>query len=306
MAELKNEFSWSKSRHETFDECRRKYFYQYYGSWGGWSATAPEPARQLYRLKQIKNLHLEIGTAVHTTIEEILREIRSGRTPSPTAARERVRTLLNQSWLESRGERWRDEPKRYSCLFEHYYGPMPESERIDELRAKAFGCIDRFFALRWYPLIRESRPEDFLSVEDLDSFDLGGVRVFVKPDFALRRDGLHYLFDWKTGKATERDALQLACYAAFAGRKWGVAPDGIRIVIAYLGDAVADERFISAPEIQEALKSINASVERMRSLLVDVASNAARVEDFPQLDDLRVCARCVFREACRPEHSFAR
>ena len=44
MADLQNEFSWSKSRHEKFDECRRAYFYTYYGSWGGWSAGASGPA----------------------------------------------------------------------------------------------------------------------------------------------------------------------------------------------------------------------------------------------------------------------
>ncbi|HEY6105359.1 MAG TPA: PD-(D/E)XK nuclease family protein, partial [Anaeromyxobacteraceae bacterium] len=38
MPELANEFSWSKSRHDKFQDCRRAYFYAYYGSWGGWEA----------------------------------------------------------------------------------------------------------------------------------------------------------------------------------------------------------------------------------------------------------------------------
>ena len=42
MADLANEFSWSRSRDATFHECRRRYFYQYYGAWGGWETTAPE------------------------------------------------------------------------------------------------------------------------------------------------------------------------------------------------------------------------------------------------------------------------
>ena len=49
MAELANEFSWSRSRDATFHDCRRRYFYQYYGAWGGWETTAPEEVRRLYR-----------------------------------------------------------------------------------------------------------------------------------------------------------------------------------------------------------------------------------------------------------------
>ena len=33
---LTNDFSWSKSRHEKFQECLRAYYLHYYGSWGGW------------------------------------------------------------------------------------------------------------------------------------------------------------------------------------------------------------------------------------------------------------------------------
>ena len=40
MAELTNEFSWSRSRDGTFQDCRRRYFYHYYGAWGGWEAAA--------------------------------------------------------------------------------------------------------------------------------------------------------------------------------------------------------------------------------------------------------------------------
>src|SRR2546422_620828 len=47
MAELKNEFSWSRSRDNAFQECKRKYFYHYYGAWGGWDAAAPQEVRRL-------------------------------------------------------------------------------------------------------------------------------------------------------------------------------------------------------------------------------------------------------------------
>ena len=47
MGDLANEFSWSRSRDATFQDCKRKYFYHYYGSWGGWEADAAAEVRRL-------------------------------------------------------------------------------------------------------------------------------------------------------------------------------------------------------------------------------------------------------------------
>ena len=79
MAELANDFSWSKSRNGVFDECKRRYFYQYYGSWGGWDATAPAEVRRLYVLKQLASRQMWAGRVVHDAIEMALFAIRDGR-----------------------------------------------------------------------------------------------------------------------------------------------------------------------------------------------------------------------------------
>ena len=55
MAQLTNDFTWSKSRHEKFEECLRAYYYQYYGSWGGWEAAHGSEIRELYVLKKLSS-----------------------------------------------------------------------------------------------------------------------------------------------------------------------------------------------------------------------------------------------------------
>ena len=72
MAELANEFSWSRSRDNTFQDCRRRYFYHYYGAWGGWDAAAGEEVRRLYILKQLASRQMWAGRIVHDAIEMIL------------------------------------------------------------------------------------------------------------------------------------------------------------------------------------------------------------------------------------------
>ena len=51
MGTLVNELSWSVSRNSLFSECRRAYYYNYYGSWGGWEANTSATTRKFYILK---------------------------------------------------------------------------------------------------------------------------------------------------------------------------------------------------------------------------------------------------------------
>ena len=46
MTEIRNEFSWSKSKDEISQACPRQYYFNYYGYWGGGDKSAPERTRQ--------------------------------------------------------------------------------------------------------------------------------------------------------------------------------------------------------------------------------------------------------------------
>ncbi len=117
---LTNDFSWSRSRDNTFQECRRKYFYQYYGSWGGWEADAPADVRRLYVLKQLSSRQQWAGRVVHDAIEMALHVLREGRDvpvePFVTDVIERMRA----EWRSSKAGTYRDRPKT-TALFEHEY-----------------------------------------------------------------------------------------------------------------------------------------------------------------------------------------
>ena len=78
MAQLINELSWSHSRRNTFEECQRKYFYQYYGSWEGWLWNATQRQKELYLHKKLVNRWMWMGTVVHKTIEFLLKQHREG------------------------------------------------------------------------------------------------------------------------------------------------------------------------------------------------------------------------------------
>src|SRR5262245_39407157 len=116
MAKLENEFSWSKSRDGVFLECPRRYWFQYYGSWGGWEIGADPRTREIYVLKQVKSRQMWAGERVHAAIERSLKMMRASSRPLAVNVDEIVAITLDEMRLDFKSSRegfYRRRPK--SC-----------------------------------------------------------------------------------------------------------------------------------------------------------------------------------------------
>lgn len=295
---LENTFSWSVSRHRTFGECPRRYWFHYYGAWGGWEPDAPPEARELYLLKNITNLHLIAGDIVHRAIERALQEWANGNAPDPEALVLWCKGEMQKSFLESRAETWRESPKRFARLFEHHYGPPPPRPLLERIAVKVGTSVRSFFRSPSFGIIREVPPEGWLPMETLDSFDFEGTQVYAVPDFACRREDDVLLFDWKTGLKDDRNHDQLALYTIFAAAKWGVDPDRVLAAPVYLmrGGGFEAGR-VPETERERVRALVRDSIRAMRERLHDPARNEARKEAFAPVPG-RACRTCNFRAAC--------
>ena len=72
MTDLQNKLTWSFSRRQLFESCRRAYFLHYYLSWAGWEDYAPKRSRLAYRLKKIQSIDAYVGSRVHDEISRIV------------------------------------------------------------------------------------------------------------------------------------------------------------------------------------------------------------------------------------------
>src|SRR2546427_6218994 len=111
MGDLANEFSWSRSRDNTFQECRRRYFYHSYGAWGGWDAGAPEDVRRLYILKQLASRQQWAGRVVHDAIEMAFLAFAGGRDLPIEPFIADVVERMRGEWRASEGPRPRGRPQ---------------------------------------------------------------------------------------------------------------------------------------------------------------------------------------------------
>jgi len=298
MAELVNRFSWSLSRQRIFDECKRRYYLHYYRSWGGWEEGGEPEARLAYRLKQIVSLEMWVGDILHRLIEAQLRRLKEGFRPLVRPLLEQGRSLLNREWRQSLDRLWRKNPKHNRNLFEHYYGIEVSAQRRADLRDRLFTCLENFCASPLLDKLVALEPSAWLAVERFDTFAVDGVPVFVKIDCAVRMGSTILIIDWKSGRPSDGDIDQIACYGLYAMQKWGADLADIRALPVYLLSNEAREQPI-APERALAMEEkIVSGIAAMRSMLADPAANVAREEDFPPTDDYRVCRRCNFHEIC--------
>ena len=299
MAALVNELSWSRSRDGTFQECRRRYWFQYYGHWGGWEAGADPDTREIYILKQLKSRKMWAGEVVHSCIQRSLENLQAGIEPLPVD--EIIDLALNdmrKEWKQSRDRVYRDRPKT-TALFEHEYEVKVSRE---EWRANAdhvAACLRNFYGSDTYRWIQDRPRDQWLEIEDFSSFRIDGVKVHVKLDFACRDGDRVHIFDWKTGRRDESDnSIQLACYALYAQEKWGPGPGNVRTAEFNLALDKVREYPVSAADIERISAYIRGSIRDMKELLKVPDHNDADRDSCPLTSEEWRCRYCNFKRLC--------
>ncbi len=284
------DFSWSLSRHDTFMTCRRRYYYAYY-------AAQDDP--EVARLKRLSALPLWAGSVVHETIEELLQS--PNPVPGPDQQEAIVRAAVHGRMKgDFEGSAAGESGFR---LFEHEYGVPIEQEDKKIAVGTVQRCLRHFFHSATLQAAVAAGRERWLSLEDLVSYRLGDVPVFLRMDLAFRDpDGTVVIVDWKSGRGEGRfNDVQLAGYALYAsGVGWVEEPDQLVTELVYLVIPRHVRRRVDGRKLDSARDFIRKSAANMRSLLVDPVANSARLEDFPMIDRPRICRRCNFRRLCFP------
>ncbi len=304
MAELQNTFSWSHSRRGTFETCLRRYYLNYYGSWGGWAQSAPDPVREAYIQKKLTTRPMWIGTVVHDMAEGVLKDLQGGRRPNPDFHIRRALSRARRDIRESEQERWRQRPSRITAFQDHYYKLEPPKGAWDEALQVIEAQVRGFFDEPTYKRLCQV-PDKLLEVEELAQVEVADVPVWVKLD-ALVADGRGgaVVIDWKTGKhhQTEVIAAQLGIYGLYCNMRHGFAPDTIVAMHVNLRTGERSQHPVSPDTLDQTRADIRASADAMRQRLVDAAANQARAKDFPLLPEgSPACQRCSFRRSCGRE-----
>jgi hypothetical protein len=299
MSTFKNEFSWSVKRDNFFQECQRKYYFQYYGYWGGWNEYADARTIKIDRLRQLKTRYMWVGEKVHECIKDFLKNMRYKKEPicAEKLIEDKLNIMRSEFKNSKHGKYWR---VRKTCgLFEHEYNidiSDDEWKKTSEILVK---CINNFFTLDIYNQICSLADDQWIAIEDISYFFLDGLKIFVSPDFAIRAGNRVTIYDWKTGKVEiDKYKLQLLCYCLFASQKWELDYESIKTVEFYLSSGDKYERIFTEAEINSAHKYIIDSAKRMINKLENTKENVANENNFAFTDNVQISKNCNFQKVC--------
>jgi hypothetical protein len=307
---FQHEFSWSASRADGFATCRRRYYYDYYLSWGGWNASAPEPRRKTYLLKKMTRMPMLAGDLVHQVIQRWFEGREQGRVGTLEESIGWVTDQLRAKYRESRDGDWKMRPAKLCHLAEHHYheGCVDESgtQAADYGRRfldRMHAALTDFFESPELEQVRQMDPQNTLACETMSTFELFGTKIYAVPDLAYRDGSARVqILDWKTGSPREADRFQLAIYAFFAQDKWGAEPTQVVCKDVYLGRNEIVEQAYSDQQLEEVMGRIEESMAQMRALHFDADAEPGEPEDFPMTaedeEGLRECRSCNYRELC--------
>jgi hypothetical protein len=324
-----NRFGWSVSRERMFDECRRKYYFHYYLSWGGWKRGAPLVSREAFKLKRLVPLALWRGQLVHYVISKVLQSMRAkGRIPEIRAVIDYTVERFEAQLDFSRQKKYLITPKRsgkklnidWIALFEHEYGKSYLPERLEKAKLECITSIESLFASPLLADIAETDPGGWF-IEDLDhaefsqSFEIDGVTVYAKTDFMFRgTDGCFNIVDWKTNRprgdegvpANEDNRVQLGVYGYYASAILSEPLERLRLLeVNLLEGGLVKEHPIDDQSLALFREHIESGIAKFSKVLVD--ADVARNEPlspnhFPRIENGR-CAFCNFYRICRDESS---
>ena len=312
MAELRNNFSWSISAREDFAECRRRRYWAKYAMWNGWNERASPVQRAAYRLSKMENRFTLLGNAVELGVNWIIRSQQDGRAATAEQAYEAAaKPFLNKCWSESVKGLWKNNPKKFCCLHEHYY---PASEKRDEkeMTAAMIGriklCLSNFLE-KITPQLAPVKKEQEIAIStvamgDPESFNLEEMKIYAIPDYAYLKEGIMHIHDWKSGAAKTAHKDQMAVYGLWAAVKHKIAPEKVNIHLEYLAAGATDSRELTNESLTKAQELIRESVNEMAEYLVegDLRRNEALPKDDWEMSaDPNTCRKCNFYELCRPE-----
>ena len=306
--------AWSCTRAQLFEDCRRKYWYQYHLAPRGRAPDDPDEARLAYFLKGLSGPEAWAGSIVHKVIERTLSEWRRSRAFTREEGLRLGFDILAREYQNSRAHCAGPEDEGAALVLEpHYFrGPDALTETYrDKVSYIVSGALRNFYEAPILDTIRRVGPKRWLEPERIAAAHLpgddesGSILVYVRPDFVFWEEEQLRIIDWKTGDwkshAPDRakEEVQVLCYALYAQEKWGVPLEQTVPAIVRLYPEYQLESHAYDPHRTEVVRQyIRESHGNMVSLLPDPGLDWAPRENFPETEDVARCRWCVFRQQC--------
>ncbi|NNE98396.1 MAG: hypothetical protein HKN25_05170 [Pyrinomonadaceae bacterium] len=282
---------WSHSRYNTFQTCKRKYYYSYYSR-----SDERELQIKLNTLKNLTTVALEIGNITHQIISVLLKRMQKTSEPIDTKrftefskrkAREIFDTKIFQEIYYEERNTIDFEKDIYEPVLKGLTNFL-ESERLEWLFSEALVNKERWVI----------EPEGFGECRIAD------MKAYCKVDFLFPVGEEIHVLDWKTGKPNKVNKVkhreQLKGYVTWVGFHLDKTYDQIKPTAAYLLPEYKEVSIdVNEYDIADFADKIKRQTEDMYEYCSNKLENIPLEKSrFPLTQNRAICEHCNFRELC--------
>jgi hypothetical protein len=299
---------WSLSRHKMLMECEMKCALNYYVAKRGEFETKPPLLQLAWRLKNMTNVYLLVGDQIHQIIESEIRTLfETGEVLNETKIKEELNNKIEEyySMAESGMKLWYKDPKVNPMLFEIFYDGGLTDKTKHFIKKKVDTCINGFMQSSTLKDNIYKGNVKIMESEKYRSFKLDGIRINLSADL-IYFDEINeqwHITDWKTGKESEYDPVQLAIYRMYLQEVYGADLSDTVVTNEYLESAISKSYIVDAYETQNLREIIKQSAKRMAELESNLCKRDDEILDvFQKTENRNVCERCNFKAVCLDEY----
>lgn len=303
-----NSMFWSLSKHKMLEECELKGVFNYYMAKKGEFGNSPLFLQFAWRLKHLKNMYLLLGDLVHQVIESEIKTLyETGEVLNKEKIKkelsDRIDDIYNQA--KSGMDLWYKNPKENHMLFEIYYDGELTDATKQLIKNKVDNCIEHFLhSTTLNELIYTGRLK-IMESEKFRSFYLDGIRVILSADLIYydEYNDQWGIVDWKTGKESAFDPVQLSLYGMYVEARYGAKITDIIVTNEYLDSGNNKSYLVDTTEINEVQTLVKQSAERMMKIESKLGERDEEILDvFQRTENQKACERCNFKAICLENH----
>ncbi len=281
---------WSVSRYETFTNCKRQYYYTYYGKYDN-----QIPYETILYFKQLTSLPLEKGNITHDLIRDILRRFQK------TSAD--IDTTKFQSYIFNMTKRYCANKEFAEIVFN-----KQSTINIQELYEEIKGFVIAFLNSKRFSWIKEHLNEGtedwIIEPAGFGETRFNDLKAYCKVDFLIPIDDKYYIFDWKTGRLSpDKHRKQMLAYSAWTQKFFNVDSKKIHAILAFLNpDYVEVGEHFTNDELEDFNQQLKLETEEMYTYCSNIKDNVPiRKEEFTKTSNYHICSFCNFRRLCNRE-----
>ncbi len=278
---------WSVSRYETFKNCKRAYYYNYYGKY-----DEQVPLDVINDLKKLTSIPLEKGNITHDVIRDIL--VRYTKT-STNIDRVKLFTYIHKL-IKSYCNK-----KVFSEVYYKEITKIDLEEMFNEIKK---AVVNLFNSNRFMWLISkamESKDEWIIEPGGFGETRFNDLKAYCKVDYFFPLGEEYYILDWKTGHySPEKHRKQMLAYSLWARDTYHLNPEQIIPILTFLlPDYLEIGEPFTSDELNQFYEVIHSETQEMYSFCTNIEDNTPLPKDrFLKTDKYIICSFCNFRKLC--------